>query len=96
MRALDAPMHRAVELAWESFRAGSLGIGAVITLDGEITATGRNRLAERDPGDDVLAGSSLAHAEMNALAKLRWGASPRASSSGRRCSRVFNASVRSG
>jgi tRNA(Arg) A34 adenosine deaminase TadA len=69
-------MHRAVELAWESFRAGSLGIGAVITLDGEITATGRNRLAENDPGDDVLAGSSLAHAEMNALAKLRWGASP--------------------
>ncbi len=69
-------MHRAVELAWESFRAGSLGIGAVITLDGEITATGRNRLAEHDPGDDVLAGSSLAHAEMNALAKLRWGASP--------------------
>jgi tRNA(adenine34) deaminase len=76
MRALDGPMHRAVELAWESFRAGSLGIGAVITLDGEITATGRNRLAEHDPGDDVLAGSSLAHAEMNALAKLRWGASP--------------------
>ena len=76
MRALDPPMHRAVELAWESFRAGSLGIGAVITLEGEITATGRNRLAEHDPGDDVLAGSSLAHAEMNALAKLRWGASP--------------------
>ena len=48
----------------------------MITLDGEITATGRNRLAEHDPGEDVLAGSSLAHAEMNALAKLRWGASP--------------------
>jgi tRNA(Arg) A34 adenosine deaminase TadA len=67
-------MHRAVELAWESFRAGSLGIGAVITRGDETVATGRNRLAEEDPGDDVLAGTSLAHAEMNALAKLRWGA----------------------
>lgn len=67
-------MHRAIELAWESFCAGSLGIGAVITRDGEMVTTGRNRLAESDPGDDVLAGTSLAHAEMNALAKLRWGA----------------------
>jgi tRNA(Arg) A34 adenosine deaminase TadA len=66
-------MRRAVELAWESFRAGSLGIGAVVTRDGEVVATGRNRLAESDPGDDVLAGTSLAHAELNALAKLRWG-----------------------
>jgi tRNA(Arg) A34 adenosine deaminase TadA len=66
-------MHRAVELAWESFRAGSLGIGAVITRDGETLATGRNRLAESDPGEVVLAGTSLAHAELNALAKLRWG-----------------------
>jgi tRNA(Arg) A34 adenosine deaminase TadA len=72
--ALEPPMHRAIELAWESFSAGSLGIGAVITRDGEMVTTGRNRLAEDDPGDDVLAGTSLAHAEMNALAKLRWGA----------------------
>jgi tRNA(Arg) A34 adenosine deaminase TadA len=66
-------MARAMELAWESFRAGSLGIGAVVTRDGDVLATGRNRLAETDPGEDVLAGSSLAHAEMNALAKLPWG-----------------------
>jgi tRNA(adenine34) deaminase len=70
---LEPPMARAVELAWESFRAGSLGVGATVTRHGEIIATGRNRMAERDPGDDVLAGTSLAHAEMNALAKLRWG-----------------------
>jgi tRNA(Arg) A34 adenosine deaminase TadA len=70
---LTPPMERAVELAWDSFRAGSLGIGAVITCDGEVVATGRNRLFESDPGDDVLAGSSLAHAELNALAKLPWG-----------------------
>lgn len=73
---LELPMHRAMELAWESFCAGSLGIGAVITKDGSILATGRNRLGESDPGDDLLAGTSVAHAEMNALAKLRWGAHP--------------------
>ena len=71
---LDGPMRHALELAWESARAGSLGIGAVITDDdGRVVATGRNRLAESEPGDDHLAGTSLAHAEMNALAKLRWG-----------------------
>src|SRR3954466_13784749 len=74
--SLDPPMHRAFELAWESFCAGSLGIGAVVTRGSELLTTGRNRLAENDPGDDVLAGTSLAHAEMNALAKLRWGADP--------------------
>ena len=68
-------MERAVELAWESFRAGSLAVGAVVTRHGETVATGRNRLAEQDPGDDVLAGTSLAHAEMNVLAKLPWGTS---------------------
>lgn len=67
-------MRRALELAWESTRAGSLGIGAVVAdADGDIVATGRNRLFEHDPGDDHLAGTSLAHAELNALAKLRWG-----------------------
>lgn len=69
-------MQRAVELAWESLRSGSLGIGAVVTRHGETLVTGRNRLGETDPGDDLLAGTSLAHAEMNALAKLRWGTRP--------------------
>ncbi len=71
-------MWRALELAWKSACAGSLGIGAVITdADDRIIATGRNRLFEHDPGDDVLAGTSLAHAELNALASLRWGAHQR-------------------
>lgn len=68
-------MRRALELAWESVLAGSLGIGAVITdAEGTVVASGRNRLAEHDGGEDHLAGTSLAHAEMNARAKLRWGA----------------------
>ena len=72
---LPPPMADAMELAWQSFQAGSLGIGAVVTdADGVTVATGRNRLSESTPGDDVLAGTSLAHAEMNVLAKLRWGA----------------------
>ena len=69
---LDAPMQRALGLAWESACAGSLGIGAVaVGSDGYEVATGRNRLFEHDPGDDVLAGTSLAHAELNVLAKLK-------------------------
>jgi tRNA(adenine34) deaminase len=73
VQELEPPMERALELAWESLRAGSLGVGATVSRHGDVIATGRNRMAERDPGDDVLAGTSLAHAEMNALAKLRWG-----------------------
>lgn len=69
---LPAPFHQAMALAWDSFRHGSLGIGAVITVDDRTVATGRNRLLEQDPGEDMLAGTSLAHAEMNAIAKLPW------------------------
>lgn len=70
---LPAGVQAALDQAWASCRAGSLGIGSAITDDdGVVVATGRNRLMEVEPGDDVLAGTSLAHAEMNALAKLRW------------------------
>lgn len=68
---LTPPMRQALELAWESTRAGSFGIGAVaVDQRGSVVATGRNRILETDPGDDVIANSSLAHAEMNVLAKL--------------------------
>jgi tRNA(Arg) A34 adenosine deaminase TadA len=71
--ALDEPWRLALEQAWASVCAGSLGIGAVITdADGAVVASGRNRLMERDAGEDHLAGSSLAHAERNALAKVPW------------------------
>lgn len=71
--ALPGPMQDALELAWDSAQAGSFGVGAVIVdAEGNTVATGRNRLFEREAGDDVLAGSSLAHAELNALAKLRY------------------------
>lgn len=63
----------ALEQAWESWRAGSFGVGACVTTPAdEVVATGRNRLFEQSSGDDHLAGTSLAHAELNALAKLRF------------------------
>lgn len=64
-------MREALELAWASTCAGSFGVGAVaVDALGSTVATGRNRGLERDPGDDVIAGTSVAHAEMNVLAKL--------------------------
>lgn len=71
---LDPGMRAALEQAWTSTRAGSLGIGAAASLGGDVLAVGRNRIHETDPGDDVLAGTSLAHAEMNVLAKLPYRA----------------------
>lgn len=38
---LEGPIWRAMEPAWESCCAGSVGIGAVLTRHGEIIATGR-------------------------------------------------------
>jgi tRNA(adenine34) deaminase len=60
-----------LHLAWESFQAGSIPIGAVL-LDraGTIVARGRNRSNESGGPDGQIAGSNLAHAEINALATL--------------------------
>ena len=74
-QALDPSFQRTLELAWESFRAGSLGIGAVITdADGTIVVEGRNRLFEHPTPSAPLAGSTLAHAELDALSRVRWRA----------------------
>ena len=69
--ALDPPWQAALEEAWVSWRTGSRGIGAAVVDDtGEIVSRGRNRFAEEPCEPGVLAGSNLAHAEMNALAAL--------------------------
>lgn len=71
MSDLHPAMRRALELAWTSLCHGSFGIGAVaVDPQGEVVATGRNRIHETDPGDDVVANTSLAHAEMNVVAKM--------------------------
>jgi tRNA(Arg) A34 adenosine deaminase TadA len=71
---LGEPWKVAMEEAWTSWRAGSVGIGAaVVDGSGEIVSRGRNRILEppEDPG--LLAGTFLAHAEMNALAPIPFG-----------------------
>lgn len=58
-------------LAWEGYGAGSAPVGAVV-VDGneEVVATGRNRARERAGPAGQLVHTSLAHAEVNALAGL--------------------------
>lgn len=68
---LSAPWRASFELAWQAFRQGSPPVGAVVTdADGRIVARGRSRRAETAAPPSQLAGSRLAHAEVNALAQL--------------------------
>ena len=60
-----------VTLAWESYRAGSLPIGAVVAdAEGNVLSRGRNRIHEKSGEDGYLLGHRLAHAEVNALITL--------------------------
>jgi tRNA(adenine34) deaminase len=69
--ALDGPWRECFELAWEAFRAGTIPVGAVVADPaGEIVARGRNRIFEDSAPPGQLAGSYLAHAELNALVGL--------------------------
>jgi tRNA(adenine34) deaminase len=69
--SLDLPWQTCVAEAWAAYGAGSVPIGAAITdTQGAILARGRNRIFETTSAPHVLAGSRIAHAEMNALAAL--------------------------
>jgi len=62
---------RALELAWEAFGSGTVPVGAVVTdTDGTVVLEGRSRMYERVAPAGELANSLLAHAEVNALARL--------------------------
>lgn len=69
---LAEPWRLAFDEAWSSFRAGNFGIGAVLIdpTTEDVVATGRNRVAQRDPELRTLSGNMTAHAEMNAFAAL--------------------------
>lgn len=68
---LAQPWQRCLEQAYLTLSAGGLAVGAVIVAsDGAIIAEGRNRAYDPPGGDDPLQGNGLAHAEMNALARV--------------------------
>jgi tRNA(Arg) A34 adenosine deaminase TadA len=70
---LALPWQVAFEEAWESWKAGSAGVGAcIVDTHGAIVTRDRNRMSD-DPGGAPLAGTRMAHAEMNALAGLGAG-----------------------
>ncbi len=69
--SIEPAWDRAVELAWESFCAGTTPVGAVVTdAAGAIVAEGRGRRFETAAPPRQLAWTSVAHAELNALAQL--------------------------
>jgi hypothetical protein len=70
---LAEPWRQSLEQAYRTLTAGGLAVGAVIAADGVIIAEGRNRAYDPPGGDDPLQGNGLAHAEMNALARLPTG-----------------------
>jgi tRNA(Arg) A34 adenosine deaminase TadA len=71
---LADPWRRGLALAYLTLSAGGLAVGAVIVAsDGAIVAEGRNRAYDPTGGDDPLQGTGLAHAEMNALARVPTG-----------------------
>jgi tRNA(adenine34) deaminase len=69
--SLAQPWQRAFEAAWASWRSGSAAVGAAITdSEGAIVAVGQNRMLDLPGGPGPLAGTLMAHAEMNALVGL--------------------------
>jgi tRNA(Arg) A34 adenosine deaminase TadA len=70
LKVVDPAWREAFGLAWESWCAGSMGIGAVLVReDGQVVSRGRNRVLEAS-GSGNIAGTLLAHAEMVAFAGL--------------------------
>jgi tRNA(Arg) A34 adenosine deaminase TadA len=67
--SLSPPWKTAFSLAWESMRAGSPPIGAVVVDANErVVSSGRSRRHEAAAPPGQLSGSRIAHAEINALA----------------------------
>ena len=71
---LDGPWREAFSQAWEALRSGSIAVGAcAATADGQIAHAARNRVKDTGGPPGEVYGSSLAHAEMNVLARLPYG-----------------------
>ena len=71
LTALEAPWQIAFAEAWRSARSGSVPVGAVVTdPEGVATSTGRARSMETSGPTGVLFNTTIAHAEINAIAAL--------------------------
>ena len=68
--ALEQGATRSLELAHQALLAGGLPVGSTLTDATGIVAEGRNRAYDAATGADPLERTPLAHAEMNALARL--------------------------
>lgn len=74
---IETPWRRCLELAWAAYVAGSIPVGSVLTDEnGAMVSEGRNRTEEHGTVSGVLSGTSIAHAEVNALARTRPGSYP--------------------
>ena len=70
--ALDSAWRVAIDQAWESWAAGSAGVGAALVGDtGSVIAKGRNRTTEQSATH--LSGTIMAHAEMDVLSQVPFG-----------------------
>lgn len=68
---LDEAGREALRQAWEAVRTGNIGVGAVVTDPaGELLVATRNRVRDTAAPPGETAGTSVAHAELNALAHL--------------------------
>jgi hypothetical protein len=68
---LDEGWQEAFRQAWEALRTGNIAVGACAALpDGTLVHAARNRVADRNGPPGEVFGSSLAHAEVNVLARL--------------------------
>jgi tRNA(adenine34) deaminase len=72
--SLAMPWQLALAEGWAAFRSANPPVGAVITgAGGQVLATARSRRHDSTAPPGQLAGTDLAHAEVNALAQLRTG-----------------------
>lgn len=72
--SLDPAWRAAFGQAWEALRTGNIPVGACVTTpDGELLHAARNRVHDRTGPPGQVWGTSLAHAEVNALARVGYG-----------------------
>ncbi|MFD6157343.1 nucleoside deaminase [Nocardia sp. NPDC060256] len=74
LMALELPWQLSLEEGWAAFCAGNSPVGAAVTdSDGAVIALGRSRFHDQAGPVGQLAGTALAHAEVNALAQIAPG-----------------------